>query len=161
MVQLLRALDQSKQYLLEVSERPLVAIPDTKGEEPTVVINTFLIPRTLTASRGGLADPESGNALFVYAPSVASGTPRSLAVAIGKSNRLEEDIATISDYLSRNLTYVAGVSDGVVTERPVGFFAKIRMIWNRKRIGDMLLGKEPATDRASVISAVFRARVSL
>jgi len=161
MVQLLRALDQSKRYLLEVSERPLVAIPDTKGEEPTVVINTLLIPSTLTASRGGLADSESGNALFVYSPSAASGTPRSLAVALGKSNSLEEDITTISDYLSRNLTYVAGVSDGVVTDRQVGFFAKIRMIWNRKRIGDMLLGKEQVTDRTSVISAVFRSRISL
>ncbi len=150
MVHLLRALDQSKQYLLELTSRPFVAVPDEDGEEPAVLLNSFLPPSTIMSARGGLVDPDSGNALFVF--TVGSGDDiRSLAVAMSGSRDMMADILRVTEYLSFNIAYVPATSDSVVTKKPVGFFAKIRMIWNRKRIGDMLLGTQThQTHTASV-----------
>lgn len=156
MVHLLRALDQSKRYLLELTGKPLVAIPDEEGREPSVVVNTFLLPPSVTTSRGGLMDPSSGDALFVFTMPSRSGDIRSVAVAIGGSADMAGDIASATAYLSEGVTYVQDVRENVVTERPVGFFTKIRMIWNRKRIGDMLLGREGSVDRTVVITDTLR-----
>ncbi len=154
MVHLLRALDQSKRYLLELSDRPLVAVPDEDGEEPSVILNTFQIAEAGGAIRGGMADQQSGNALFVFM-GTTTGQTRSLAVAFSGSKDIVGDIGKITEYLSSGITYVAGKSDSVLTEQSVGFFTKIRMIWNRKRIGDMLLGTETASDHTATLRTAF------
>ncbi len=157
MVHLLRAMDQSKRYLLDLTDRPLVAVPDGQGEEPTVIINTFFLPDESLSIRGGMADVRSGNALFVFVATSTSGTVRSLAIGLGGSEKMKEDIVAITEFLSSGITYVPGRSEGVVTDRSVGFFTKIRMIWNRKRIGDMLLGTESATDHTALIRTALHA----
>jgi hypothetical protein len=156
MVHLLRALDQSKRYLLELTARPVASVPDEEGEEPSVLTNAFILPSSLASSRGGLMDPRFGNALFVFTTPTPGGESRSIAVAMGGSTSMDADIIALTSYLSTGVTYIHDSKENIVTERPVGFFAKIRMIWNRKRIGDMLLGREISTNRTEVITEALR-----
>jgi hypothetical protein len=81
--------------------------------------------------------------------------PRSLAVAFGGSTAPEEDMSLLMRYVGQGVRFIPGTQEGVVSSDDVGFFTKIRLIWNRKRIGDMLLG-ERAQDRTVVVREVFQ-----